>query len=142
VTLPEDTLARLASIDADRARAIVKATDVALAADDSAHNPVELVAVAPDLSIVIVGPSRVLRTIDWLRMIEVAPMRFLLSIPPGTAIDSLELTLIELLESTAGLDDHEVLLLSQLRDLLRRSRRRGDFSRAEILFIDTRAKPS
>ena len=35
VTLPEDTLARLASIDADRARAIAKATDAALATGDS-----------------------------------------------------------------------------------------------------------
>ena len=142
VTLPEDTLARLASIDADRARAIVKATDAAFATGDSKRNPVELVEVAPGLSIVIVEPSRVLRTIGWLRLIEVAPMRFLLSIPPGTPIDSLELVVIELLEGAQGLDDRESLLLRQLRDLLRKSRRRGDFSKAEILLVDTRTTPS
>jgi hypothetical protein len=75
-------------------------------------------------------------------LIEVAPMRFLLSIPPGKPIDSLELIVIELLEGAQGLDDREILLLRQLRDLLRRSRRRGDFSKAEILLVDTRTTPS
>jgi hypothetical protein len=49
---------------------------------------------------------------------------------------------IELLEGAQGLDDREILLLRQLRDLLRRSRRRGDFSKAEILLVDTRTTPS
>jgi hypothetical protein len=141
VTLPEDTLARLASIDADRARAIVKATHAALAGSDGERNPVELVEVAPDLSIVIVAASRVLRTISWLRLIEIAPLRYMLAIPQGTAVDSLELTVIELLEGAQGLDDREVLLLTQLRDLMRSSRRRGDLSKAEILLVDTAAKP-
>jgi hypothetical protein len=140
VTLPENTLARLASIDADRARAIVKATDVALAGADSERDPVELVEVAPDLSIVIVEPSRVLRTIGWLRLIEVAPLRYMLALPQGTAVDSLELTLVELLEGAEEMDDRETLLLKQLRNLMRKSRRRGDLSKAEILFIDTGAK--
>ena len=141
VTLPEDTLARLAAIDADRARAIVKATDAALAGGDGERKPVELVEVAPDLSIVIVEPSRVLRTISWLRLIEVAPLRYMLTLPHGTSADSLELTLVELLEGAEGMEDRETLLLTQLRDLMRISRRRGDLSKAEILFVDTRAKP-
>jgi hypothetical protein len=141
VTLPEETLARLASIDADRARAIVKAADAAIALSEGEHKPVELVEVAPGLSIVIVGASRVLRTIGWLRMIEIAPLRFLLSIPSGTSIDSLELTLIELLESVDEVDDRELWLLKELRDLMRKLRRGGDFRKAEILFVDTRTKP-
>jgi hypothetical protein len=140
VTLPEDTLARLASIDADRARAIVKATNAALAGGERERDPVELVEVAPDLSIVIVGPSRVLRAISWLRLIEVAPLRYMLALTHGTAVDSLELTLVELLEEAEAMEDREALLLKQLRDLMRKSRRRGDLSKAEILFVDTRAK--
>ena len=99
---------------------------------------VELVEATPGLAIIIVGPSQLLQKIKWLRLVEVAPMRFLLSIPLNTSIDSLELAIIELLEG-AKPDDWEHSLLSHLRDLLRGLRRRGGFSKAEMLFIDTRA---
>ena len=98
VTLPESTLARLASIDADRARAIVKATDAAIPFDAKQQKQVELVEVSPGLAIIIVGPSQFLRRIEWLRLVEVSPTRFLLSIPLNTSIDSLELAVIKLLE--------------------------------------------
>jgi hypothetical protein len=139
VTLPESTLARLASIDADRARAIVKVTEAAMPADARRQKPIELVHVAPDLAVIIVGPSQLLPKIRWLRLVEVAPTRFLLSIPLGTSIDSLELAVIELLEDTRAHDDWERLLLGQLRDLIRRLRVGGGLSKAEMLFIDTRA---
>lgn len=100
---------------------------------------VELVEASPGLAIIIVGPSQLLRKIKWLRLVEVAPMRFLLSIPPGTPVDSLELAIIELLEDAKPYDDWEHSLLSDLRDLFRRVRHRGGFSKAEMLFIDTRA---
>ena len=100
---------------------------------------VDLVDVSPGLAIIIVGPSQLLQRIEWLRLVEVAPMRFLLSIPLGTSIDSLELAVIELLEDTKPYDDREGSLLSQLRDLIRTLRRRGELSKAEMLFVDTRA---
>jgi hypothetical protein len=140
VTLPESTLARLASIHPDRARAIVKATDTALALHGEQKAPVELVEIAPGVAIVTVGPSRLLPTIAGVRLIEIAPLRFLVSIPLGTSSDSLELAVIELIESVENVDDWERSLLSQLRDLLRRVRRRGDISKAEILFVDTGAR--
>jgi hypothetical protein len=139
VTLPEDTLAQLASIDPDRARAIVKLADAAIPLAPERQKPLDLVDVAPGLAIVIVGPSRLLRTITWLRLVEIAPLRFLLSIPVGTSIDSLELAIIELLDEAPLHDEWERSLLEQLRDLMRKVRRRGDFSKAEILFVDTRA---
>jgi hypothetical protein len=137
VTLPESTLARLASIDQDRARAIVKVTDVAMPLD-ARQKQIELVEVAHGLAIIIVGPSQLLQKIKWLRLVEVAPMRFLLSIPLGTSIDSLELAVIELLEDAKLYDDWERSLLSQLRALIRKLRRRGELSKAEMLFVDTR----
>jgi hypothetical protein len=138
VTLPEDTLAKLASIDSDRARAIVNVTDAAISVDGKRLKPLELVEVAPGLAIVLIGPSRLLPRIKWLRLVEVAPTRFLLSIPLGTPIDSLELAVIDLLEEAQSDDDGERVLLELLRDLTRKLRRRGDFSKAEILFVDTR----
>jgi hypothetical protein len=139
VTLPESTLARLASIDPDRARAIVKLTDAAIPLDAKQQKPIELVEVAPGLAIIIVGPSKLLQNVKCLRLVEVAPMRFLLSIPLGTSIDSLELAVIELLEDAKEYDDWDHSLLSELRDLIRSLRRRGEISKAEMLFVDTRA---
>jgi hypothetical protein len=140
VTLPDDTLAQLAFIDPDRARAIVKVTNAAMALDAKRPSQIELVDVAPGLAIVIIGPSRLLQRIKWLRLVEVAPMRFLLSIPVGTSIDSLELAVVELLEESRSHGDAERSLLEQLRDLMRKLRRRGGVSKAEILFVDTRAR--
>lgn len=137
-TLPEQTLDLLAAIDSDRARAIVKATAAAFSLDDQRQKPVELVQIAPGWAIVTIGPNRLLAGIPWLRLVELAPTRFLLSVPTGTSVDSLELAIIELLEN-ADADDRERAMLEQLRDLVRRVRRRGDFSKAEILLVETRA---
>ena len=125
MTLPESTLARLASIDPDRARAIAKVTDAAMPPNGKREKQIELVEATPGLAIIIVGPSQLLQKIKWLRLVEVAPMRFLLSIPLGTSIDSLELAIIELLEDAKPYDDWEHSLLSHLRDLLRRLRHSG-----------------
>ena len=138
MTLPESTLARLAAIDPDRARAIAKVTDAAMPLNGKGQTQIELVEATPGLAIIIVGPSQLLQKIKWLRLVEVAPMRFLLSIPVGTSIDSLELAIRELLEDAKPYD-WEHSLLSHLRDLFQRLRRRGGFSKAEMLFIDTRA---
>src|SRR4051794_32599264 len=99
VTLPESTLARLAAIDPDRSRAIVKATDAAMTSQAGGVDLPELVEVAPGIRVILVGPSRCLRSIEWLRLFEVAPFRYLLIIPSGTSVDSLELAVIDLLEN-------------------------------------------
>ena len=139
VTLPESTLARLSSIDLDRARAIVRVTDAVKPAAARQQSPVDLVEVSPGLAVIVVGPSPRLRKIKWLRLLEVAPLRFLLSIPTGTSIDSLELAVLELLEDPTLDDDSERSLLIQLKDLIRGLRHGGQLSKGEMLFVDTRA---
>jgi hypothetical protein len=138
VTLPESTLARLASIDPDRARAIVKLTNAAMPIH-AKQMRVELVEVSPGLCVIIVGPSKLLHKIKWLRLVEVAPTRFLLTIPVGTSVDSLELAIVDLLEDTPHEEwDHSTLI--ELRDLIRKLRRHGELSKAEMLFIHTRSR--
>jgi hypothetical protein len=139
VTLPESTLARLAAIEPDRARAIVKATNAAMPADAKGRKPVELVEVMPGLGIIVVGPSRYLQKIKWLRLIELAPLRFLVTIPTGTAVDSLELELVDLLQSVKPDEEWEKPLLEDLRDLMRNLRLEGKLRKAELLFVDTTA---
>ena len=139
VTLPESTLVRLASIDPDRARAIVKLTDAVTGAY-AKRKPVELVEVSLGLCVIIVGPSKLLQKIKWLRLVEVAPTRFLLTIPLGTSVDSLELAIGDLLEEVKPQEKWEHSTLTGLRDLIRRLRRHGELSKAEMLFIHTRTR--
>src|SRR5215475_5279924 len=138
VTLPESTLARLAAINPDRAQAIVKAVGTAVPLDAKRQKQVEVVEVAPGVGIILVGPSQYLKRIKWLRLVELAPMRYLLTIPSGTAVDSLELALVDLLENVKSLDKWERSILEQLRELMRTSRVGENLYKAELLFIDTK----
>ena len=139
VTLPESTLAQLAAINSDRSRAIVKAATAALPVDPK-RKPVELVEVLPGLSVILIGTSRYIRKIKWLRLVEVAPLRFLLTIPTGTAVDSLELALLDLLQNLKPYEDREGLILEGLRDLIRRLRVDGKLSKGELLFVETKSR--
>jgi hypothetical protein len=138
VTLPESTLDRLAAINPDRAQAIVKAVGKAVPPDAKRQKQVELVEVAPGVGIILVGPSRFLKRIKWLRLVEIAPMRYLLTIPSGTAVDSLELAVVDLLENVESLDERERSILEQLRDLMRTLRVGDKLYKAELLFINTK----
>jgi hypothetical protein len=138
VTLPDATLARLAAIDPDRSRAIVKATDAAFLTGNDGPQLPELVEVAPGLSVILVGPSAALRQIDWLRMMEIAPSRFLLVIPSGTSIDSLELAVIDLLDNLDPSNSWERSVLQRLRELIGKLRRGAEVSKAEVLVIQKR----
>jgi hypothetical protein len=143
VTLPERTLRLLAAVDKDRARAVVKVTDAALAPTDTPQSRlVDVVEVMPDVGIILVGPSRCLRQIPWLRLVEVAPGRFLLSIPSGTPVDSLEIALHDLLETVPPADARERAILERLHALMRRLRRGRSVSKAEMLFVDTGGRPA
>ena len=55
---------------------------------------------APGKSLIVVGPSKALRSIPWLRLIEITPARFLLTIPSGTSIEALEVALRDLVTSS------------------------------------------
>jgi hypothetical protein len=140
VTLPERTLERLAALDKDRARAIARATDLATGVCDTPSSRVEIVEIEPGTGIIVVGPSRCLRRISWLKMIEIAPGRFLLSIPTGTAVESLEVGILDLLDHLPPEEEDERDMLVKLRDQFRNSRRGEAMSKAEILFVKTRGR--
>lgn len=132
VTLPERTLDQLRRIDEDRARAIVKAVD-ALAGQSPEGAIIE---VAPATGVMVVPANRSLRTIPWLKIIEIAPSRFLIAIPPGTPVEKVEVALMDLLEETRLSTPDEVPMLEALRDTIGQLRRGNRISKAEILFID------
>lgn len=137
VTLPERTLKQLSAIHADRARAIVKATAATLGCNADKRPLVDVVEAFSGQSVIIIGPSESLRKIEFLKMVEIAPARFLLVIPSGTAIESLEVAVNDLLDHLAPEDENERDLLSELYTILRHRRRQQDVTKAEILLIRT-----
>lgn len=137
VTLPERTLRQLALVDEDRAKAIVKVTDLAVEGRDPSTQGVRLVELTGGKSLIVVGRSRSLERIPWLRLVEIAPARFLLAIPSGTATESLEVALLDVLDGLPDEEREERALLERLRDLMRHGRQRDGVSKAELLLIDT-----
>ena len=95
VTLPERTLRQLEAVDSDRAKSIVKVTDAVTRGAGGNTPQVETVEVAKGQALIVIGPSRGLRAIPWLRLVEIAPARYLLALPPGTSVDSLEVAVLD-----------------------------------------------
>ena len=137
VTLPERVLHLLASVNPDRAKAITKLADVALGEAGASRKPVELVKIASGKSIILVGYSSYLATIPWLRLVEVAPARHLLSLLPGTPIEKLEVAIGDLLEVVPREEKVERELLEALRLNVRSPRRDQKMTKEEILFVET-----
>jgi hypothetical protein len=142
MTLPERTLRLLDAMGQDRARAIVRVTDAALSPDPARNPSVHVVEVLPGLGIILVGPSRILQKISWLRLVELGPARYLLSIPTGTPVESLEVALHDLLEVVPADDVRERAMVERLGALMRTLRRDGSISKAEMLFRGYEARAS
>ncbi len=136
-TLPERTLQQLEAIDSDRARAIVKAAAAATRADSRTATQVEVVEAYPGQGMIVVGPSKSLRKISLLRLVEIAPARFLLVVPSGTAMEALEVAVTDLQEHLSPGETYERDLLTELHRVLRHRRRAQEVSKAEILLLST-----
>jgi hypothetical protein len=138
MTLPERILNQLAEIDPDRACAVVKVTEAVAGTGKGRFRPVELVEMAPGKSLIVVGPSKALRHIPWLKLIEIARARYLLTVPSGTPIEALEVSLRDLFRNPEWQkNEHENAVLLELLNLIGHQRRTHHLSKAEILIIDT-----
>ncbi|MCF7837812.1 MAG: hypothetical protein K9N49_04210 [Candidatus Marinimicrobia bacterium] len=142
VTLPERTLAQLAEIDADRARAIVRITDAVVGTDAQSANPLELVEVLPGRAVILIQPCAPLRRIPGLHLVEVSPVRYLLALPPATPLEALEVALMDLLADAQDCSARELAVIQALRDLLGEQRRRQGMAKSTLLFVNTQAKPA
>ncbi len=135
VTLPVRTLEALSCINPDRARAIVKLGEMA-ASGANGNSGIELVEIMPGKAMIIVGPSQALQKISWLRMAEVAPLRYLLIIPSGKAIEALEIEIRDLIDSWDRGASDEREMLEKIRAIIGNSRRTNSLTRAELIFVD------
>ena len=137
VTLPERTLQRLEAVDRDRAHAIVRLADHECRPRTISTAEVEVVEVAPGSGIILIGPMRSLDRIDLLRLVEVAPRRFLLTVPSGTAVESLEMEIMDIMENLPANEEPERPGLEKLRRILSQQRKKKTVSKREFLLIGT-----
>lgn len=142
VTLPESTLDGLLRVDPDRGQAIVKLTRHALGQGRETVPQVEIVKMAANTGLIIVGPSVALRRIPFLHLVEVAPTRFLLALDPGNDFRSLEIAIHDVLDEVAEDDVQERQLLRELLSHIKDLRRSDRVSVAEILFVRLDGKRS
>lgn len=136
VTLPLRTLASLQRIDQDRAKAIVKCTEAVTGAGLADKWHVEIIKVLDDCGLIVIGPCASLHKLPDLRLIEIAPLRFLLVILDNYSPHALELDIMDLIEGLAPEEEEERALLEELRLELSRHRRQDSMTSASILLVD------
>ncbi len=136
VTLPLRILRKLEHVASDRGKAIVKCVEGFTDKVFSNEKKVEIVKISDKAGMIIIGRCRCLERIPWLRLIEIAPSRFLLSVPLGTSITSLEVSINDLIEHQAADNNYEKELLEELRQCISHHRRQEIVTKGEILFVD------
>ena len=137
ITLPKSTLKDLAAIHGDRAQAIVRATRAAMGGVPGRTKPVDVVEMIPGSGLIVVGPCASLARIPWLNMIEIAPARYLLTVPSGTAVEVLEVAIRDAIEQLPASEQREKVMLETLKDLLVGVRRASTVTKAELLIVKT-----
>lgn len=135
VTLPERVLRLLATVHADRAKAIVRLADLILAADGGLPPPVTTVAIGEGRAIILTSYSERLERLPWLRLVEVVPGRHLLSIRSGTPVETVELALHDQLEDLPAEAAVDREIMTVLLRIVRMSRRMNTALKEEILFV-------
>jgi hypothetical protein len=136
VTLPEETLARLAELDGDRALAIVRATELAVASLEGRPVPaVEVQEVSTKTGVITVPASPALLALRGLRLIEIRPSRYLIVLEPGTALAEVEISVLDALEGLAPEGQDHTVLAELLRSL-RASRRSERARTGELILVD------
>ncbi len=137
VTLPLSTLAQLASLGKDRAKAIVKAVRSIVVGPKPESAGAAVVPVGEGSGLVVVRPSRYLRGIDGLRLVEILPGRSILTVRSGMSSDSIEVALTDVLDTVPDSETVERSLLVQLLAILRAARKTRRMTKEEILLVGT-----
>lgn len=136
VTLPDRILSALRAVSPDRAVAITKCVEAVLGEGERARKSVELMEILPGKALIVIGPCKSLSKIAWLKLVEITPARYLLVLPSGKPIESLELEVQDLLEHHLEEVGDDRGLLEELRRLISHRRRNQKVAKAELVFVD------
>ena len=135
MTLPDRILGRLAEIDGDRAKAVVKAVEAALGGAGGSAEAVAELPVAADESLLTVPRCRALASIPWVRLVEISPGRNLISLRDGIAVEQLEVALEDALDAKDGAGASERRVLRTLLERIRTPRRNRSVLSEQILVV-------
>lgn len=138
VTLPEDVLKSLADLDTDMGRAIVRLTMAT--SNGSTSRGVE-VATFGSRAVIVVSPTKALKTIDGVELIPLADGRALISIDDGMSEEQFELAVHDLLdEGPLGEADHPTL--QQLLRVLQEHRHSDTLTVRRIIVLRAGGAPT
>lgn len=135
VTLPQSTLEQLEILGNDRAKAIAEAVKRAVVGPSSKAVEAEIVPIGQGAGLIVVGPSRHLKAMNCLRIVEIVPGRSILSVRIGTSPEFLEVALTDMLEAVPETEASERSLLLRLLGILRSARKTHRMTKEEILII-------
>lgn len=136
VTLPESTLAKLAAIDEDRARAIARVTELATSGGPRDDALVEVNKVTPNLGMLTVPYCRHLATIPGLNLVQILPSRYLIVITAGSPLSLIELTIADTLDELGGEEARDRAILTRVLEHLRDFRRLRRTTTAEVILLE------
>ena len=117
VTLPEDVLSSLGELDTDVGRAIVRLT---MTTTNNSTKDVE-VATFGSRAVIVIPPTKALRSIGGVELIPLADGRALISIDDGMTADQFELAVRDLLDG-GRVAEADTALLKQLLRVLQEHR--------------------
>ncbi len=135
VTLPESALQRLQRIDPDRGQAIVKLTESLFRTDKMSDERISVTQMADGVGLIIVGPSNTLRSIPFVRLVEVAPLRYLIALDRTKSFGDLEIALQDVLEDFPKKEIEEKEMIAELHQRIRQLRKGEHISMAEIVLV-------
>lgn len=135
VTLPESTLERLHRIDPDRGQAIVKLTESLFRTEKMAEERITVTQMGDGVGLIIVGPSKTLRSIPFVRLVEVAPLRYLIALDRTKSFGDLEIAIQDALDDFPKGDAEEKDMMSELHQRIRQLRKGEQMSMAEIVLV-------
>ncbi len=121
VTLPEDTLAVLKSVDADVGLAIVRVVDQV---KSRRRRPAVTLARYGNHAVIVVTPVRALKRLPGIELVPIAGERAIIALTEPMTVAQFELRVQDALEMK-GLHADERETLRHLTDILRDARRSG-----------------
>ncbi|MDD2466562.1 MAG: hypothetical protein PHI97_21400 [Desulfobulbus sp.] len=142
LTLPQRILRNLEDIDRDRAKAIVKCVETVLSLGADGDKKVELINISDEAAVLAIGPCLSLKKIPWVHLVEITPSRYLLTVPTGTPMASLEVALLDLIETLPEerSSDRETLL--EIRLQLSLHRRQEQVNTREVFLLNPNLDPA
>ena len=140
ITLPEDVLTRLAAVDADMGRAIVKVVECRTTSRVPAIRPAEIASYG-NHAVIIVTPVKALKRLPGVQLVPIGNGRCLIALEPPRSIPQFELDIRDVL-TRDGITAAEREALEAVAGILRGARASRDIKPEErtIIVLESKRK--